>query len=192
MTNVLPAQPGLVVNGIIYRYTAVKAVEDSMIVNVQNKNATGDGYIFRSTDDWSGRPGNSIIKRVPVDNIEAKLWGMGEIEVKGKGEVRNPYVIYNYSYDTCAEPTVDPRCPNYKVKIPNIQDPAAYDPLKDENVNRILNSRTQLESEEEIRNRRPLPEPREKDKKRNRCEGLTKCFTNSPGCRSVSNLPITK
>ena len=33
-----------------------------MKVHVGNHNANGDGYTFRETDDWSGVPGNTIVK----------------------------------------------------------------------------------------------------------------------------------
>ena len=70
MTNLLPAQAGLQVNGVVYRYTAVKNTDDDMVVHVQNENARGAGYIFRSSDDWSGLPGNTINKVVPVNNVD--------------------------------------------------------------------------------------------------------------------------
>ena len=56
MTQVLPQQAGLTVNGVIYSYETVKETEDAMLVHVQNENALGEGYIFRETDDWSGLP----------------------------------------------------------------------------------------------------------------------------------------
>ena len=47
MTNVLPQHTGLTVNTVNYRYTTVKQTADTMVVNVQNLNAQGNGYIFR-------------------------------------------------------------------------------------------------------------------------------------------------
>lgn len=75
MTNVLPQQLGLTVNSVIYRYTTEKNTEDDMLVHVQNENLLGNGYIFRSTDDWSGLPGNTINKTVPVGAIGIDYWG---------------------------------------------------------------------------------------------------------------------
>ena len=69
MQNILPQQAGLTVGSVIYRYTAVKNIEDDMLVHVQNEDALGDGYIFRETDDWSGLEGNNIYKVVPVGAI---------------------------------------------------------------------------------------------------------------------------
>ena len=61
MQNILPQQAGLTVGNVIYRYTAVKNIDDDMLVHVQNENALGTGYIFRETDDWSGLEGLSLI-----------------------------------------------------------------------------------------------------------------------------------
>ena len=113
MTNVLPQQAGLTVGSVVYRYTAVKNTADPLKVSVQNENALGSGLIFRSTDDWTGLPGNSINKVVPVDNIPIQYWGNGSIVTEGIGSVTNPNVVYTYKYDTCFDPMTDPRCPGY-------------------------------------------------------------------------------
>ena len=124
MTNVLPQNTGLSVHGVIYTYTVSKKPEDSFTVSVQNQNALGSGFIFRSTDDWTGLPGNTIAKSVPVNNIPFKSWGNGEIATTGFGTVKNPVVIYNYKIDTCAAtPVTDQKCPNYippKIDTPSI------------------------------------------------------------------------
>src|SRR5210317_1007511 len=83
MENVLPAQSGLTVNSVFYRYTTVKNPLDDMIVHVQNEDALGSGYIFRSSDDWSGLPGNTINKLIGVESIPRERWGNGSIEVEG-------------------------------------------------------------------------------------------------------------
>jgi len=113
MSNILPQQAGLEVNGVIYRYTAVKDVADDMVVHVQNENALGAGYIFRSSDDWSGLPGNTIRKVVPVDNIDISYWGNGSIQVDGTGTVEDATVIYTYQYDPCFDPQSRADCPGY-------------------------------------------------------------------------------
>jgi len=113
MENVLPAQSGLTVNSVFYRYTTVKNPLDDMIVHVQNEDALGSGYIFRSSDDWSGLPGNTINKLIGVESIPRERWGNGSIEVEGFGTVENSSVIYSYRYDTCFQNTVDPACPGY-------------------------------------------------------------------------------
>lgn len=165
MGTLLPQSTGLTVNAVSYRYTAVKDPRDPFVVNVQNYNAQGNGYIFRSKDDWTGLPGNTITKTVSTEGIPVQSWGSGEIKLDGKGEVLNPYVIYSYRYDTCAaEIITDPRCPGYKPNIPNIN---FNDPLNDEFVKKALENKTSLESEEEReRNNRWIkkeqPEPKKK------------------------------
>lgn len=156
MKDILPQYTGLTVNSVSYRYTAVKVPEDAMVVNVQNLNAQGNGYIFRSRDDWTGLRGNTITKTIPVDGIPIQYWGPGEIAVEGKGEVVNPNVIYGFRYDTCFGVTTDPKCPGYKPKIPEIN---YYDPLNDEYVRKSLERPVPpKETEEEIERRNKLLE----------------------------------
>jgi hypothetical protein len=113
MTNILPQQAGLTVGNVVYRYTTIKNTSDDMVVHVQNENALGEGYIFRSSDDWSGLPGNTINKVVPVNNIDISYWGNGSIQVDGFGTVEDASVIYTYQYDPCFDPQTDPACPGY-------------------------------------------------------------------------------
>ena len=113
MTNILPQQLGLSVNSVIYRYTTEKLASDDMLVHVQNENARGPGYIFRSTDDWSGLEGNTINKTVPVNMIDISYWGAGSIEIEGTGSVLDPEVYYSYQYIPCEDPQSDPTCPGY-------------------------------------------------------------------------------
>jgi len=113
MTNILPQQAGLTVGNVVYKYTAVKNTEDDMVVHVQNENALGEGYIFRSSDDWSRLPGNTINKVVPVNDIDISYWGNGSIEVDGFGTVEDASVIYTYQYDPCFDPQSGPDCPGY-------------------------------------------------------------------------------
>jgi len=121
MQNVLPQQAGLEVTGVIYRYTTVKITEDDMVVYVQNEDAQNAGqYIFREVDDWSQKPGNTIYKLVPTDNILIDRWGDGSIQVEGNGEVVDPVVAYNYRYDPCFDPQSNPDCPDYVPPIPDI------------------------------------------------------------------------
>ena len=114
MQNILPQQAGLTVGNVIYRYTAVKDIDDNMLVHVQNENALGTGYIFRETDDWSGLEGNTIYKTIPVGDIPIDYWGDGSIEIEGQGSVADPSVIYTYKYDTCYDPQTSPDCPDYQ------------------------------------------------------------------------------
>jgi hypothetical protein len=115
MTNILPKYTGLSVTAVSYQYTAQKQTQDPFVVNVQNLSSTGNGYVFRTQDDWTGVPGNTITKTVPVNNILGTQWGPGEITTQGVGQVVDYSLFYNYTYDTCKSAVVvDPGCPNYK------------------------------------------------------------------------------
>ena len=118
MTNVLPGYMGLTVNSISYQYTAVKETQDAMLVSIQNQQAGGAGYVFRSVDDWTGLPGNTIRKSVPVGAIPYESWGAGEISIEGTGSVIDPNIQYNYSYDPCASDALSsPSCPGYAAAL---------------------------------------------------------------------------
>jgi hypothetical protein len=123
MSNILPDAAGLDINAVTYRYTPIKKTEDDMLVHVQNENASGTGYIFRETDDWSGIPGGiEIRKTVPVQPTNRSLWGDGSIEVEGTGTVQDANVVYSYKVDPCYDPQSNPNCPGYKVQIPDTPD----------------------------------------------------------------------
>jgi hypothetical protein len=105
--GVAPVQ-GLDISGVIYRYTAVKDRPDPFTVTIANENAIDGGYIFRETDDWSGRSGQTINKLVPVGYIPIKYWGDGSIETTGVGSVVDPQVVYTYRF---IEPEPEPQTP---------------------------------------------------------------------------------
>tara|TARA_R110002153_G_scaffold247221_1_gene403237 strand:- start:255 stop:992 length:738 start_codon:yes stop_codon:yes gene_type:complete len=151
MQNILPQQAGLTVGNVIYRYTAVKNIEDDMLVHVQNEDALGDGYIFRETDDWSGLEGNKIYKVIPTGGIPLERWGAGSIEVEGTGSVVDPSVIYTYQYDPCFDPQSDPSCPNYETPYdPNLIPEVVFnDPLQDELILAEMAKQAKLDEEEE-------------------------------------------
>ena len=168
MTNILPKQAGLEVNGVVYRYTTVKKPEDDFIVTIQNQNAKEPGsYIFRSVDDWSKLPGNTIQKAVPVANIPIQFWGDGSINTQGRGEVRDAVVVYTYQYDPCFDPQSDPICPGYKIPVQyNVEVTEAYDPLNDEFVRQESEKKTKLDEEEEKENQRKRTAERVQTKER--------------------------
>jgi hypothetical protein len=139
MQNVLPDVIGLDVNAVIYKYTTVKDPHSDMLVHVQNKDATGTGYIFRETDNWSGLPGNTISKVVAVNNVPSTRWGDGSIEVEGSGSVIDANVVYSYRVDYCFDPQTDPSCPGYKTPVPVIQYDV-YDATKDDSVSDALSA----------------------------------------------------
>jgi len=132
MNSVLPDIPGLDINGLLYKYTTIKNPEDDMKVHVSNRNATGDGYTFRETDDWSGVPGNTIVKSFPLANVAASEWGDGSITVEGQGSVTDPVVIYSFRIDECYDEQSNPACPGYVKPIPVIPVVDLYDVLEDE------------------------------------------------------------
>jgi len=95
----VPSVQGVDINGVFYRYTAVKDAGDPYTVSVQNQAANQSGYIFRSTDDWSGGSGGTIQKFIPLPYSPLGDWGDGEIEQVGIGRVEEPIVLYSYRYD---------------------------------------------------------------------------------------------
>ena len=134
MDSILPSIGGVDINGLLYRYTTVKDPEADMKVHVGNHNASGDGYTFRETDDWSGVPGNTIVKSFPLSNIPASKWGTGFVEVEGEGTVKDAVVIYNYRLDKCYDPQSDPSCAGYVKPMPVLPEVIVYDALEDDAV----------------------------------------------------------
>lgn len=121
MGTVLPAESGLQVNGVLYRYTTQKNAADAMVVHVQNVNALAPGYIFRESDDWTGLPGNTITKSVPVNNVPLQYWGDGSIEIEGQGAVTNASVTYTYRVDECFNPQSSPTCDGYVSPVETVE-----------------------------------------------------------------------
>ena len=154
MPDLFPTANNLSVNAVSYQYTPIKVKEDAMKVHVQNEDAVNGGYIFRETDDWSGRQGGTPISKViGVANVPQELWGTGSIEVEGTGSVIDTSVIYSYKFDdSCITPLSDPSCPGYNAalmstinKIPVAE---VYDALGDENVKDVLDDKADLDEEE--------------------------------------------
>jgi hypothetical protein len=169
MTNILPQQAGLEVNGIVYRYTTVKKPEDDMIVTIQNLNALGPGYIFRNSDNWSKLPGSTINRSVPINNIPIQFWGDGSIDVEGQGDVVNASVVYTYQFDPCFDPQSSPACPGYKdPREFNVEVTEGYDPLDDEFVRQELERKARLDEEDEKEKQRKRME--DQKNQRNRLE----------------------
>ena len=165
MQNVLPQQAGLTVGNVIYRYTTVKDPASAFTVAVQNSDADGDGYIFRSVDDWTGLPGNTINKVISVGNIPIQRWGDGSIEGTGEGIVTNPYIAYTYKYDPCFDPQVDPSCPGYQITVESFTYDI-YNPLEDPLIQAELEAELYRESEEEKARQRKSMERKQKVKER--------------------------
>lgn len=116
---------GLDINGVFYRYTAVKETGDPYVVNVQNEDAVNGGYIFRETDDWSAGGGGTIQKFIPLPYSPVGNWGQGSIEEVGTGHVEDPVVVYSYRIDTDRlQPEIEYTLPTYDI----------YDALSDQYV----------------------------------------------------------
>lgn len=113
MKDVLPVPGGLVINGMIYRYTIEKEIEANAQVHVQNENALDGGYIVKETDDWSNLPGSTINKVITIQNIPMEYFGNGSIEVEGEANIVDPSVVYAYKMDPCFITLSDPSCPGY-------------------------------------------------------------------------------
>ena len=151
MSNVLPQAAGLQVNNVVYRYTTEKNTEDDMLVHVQNENAQGEGYIFRASDDWSGLPGNTISKAIPVGSIPLDFWGDGSIEVEGFGTVLEPEVYYTYQYLPCNSPQDNPSCEGYVdplTLIPEQEIDTSSEEYIQAEIDRKANLQAQKEQEE--------------------------------------------
>lgn len=137
MANVLPQNAGLSVNGVIYQYTAVKELGDPMLVHVQNEKADGNGYIFRTTDDWTAGDGGTINRLVSIDNVPIAAWGDGSIDVEGQGTVEDPNVVYTYSIDPCFNPQASPTCEGY-IEPYNPENVDVYSAIDDDAVKGAL------------------------------------------------------
>lgn len=157
MQNVLPQQAGLTISHIVYEYGVIKETEDEMLVHVQNEDAINGGYIFRSTDDWTGQPSNVVKKIKPASQLPIEYWGPGSIEVEGKGDVVDPSVRYNWRYDPCFDPQSDPTCPGYMIPY-NLDDILAQpdDPLEDQYIQEELERQVEIEEEDETQRKERL------------------------------------
>lgn len=192
MTNVLPQYTGLTVNTVNYSYTAVKNPEDLFVVNVQNLRANGTGYIFRSVDDWTGRPGNTITRIIPVDNIPITSWGRGEISSTGIGSVTDASVTYSYKYDTCKlTPVTDTSCPNYKPPATENTTPTVNYDLVPEFNTFSYGSETELET-----NRRfglnPPPDKKLKETKSSNSLINAQAVAQAAALLALNNIPEFK
>jgi hypothetical protein len=122
----VPSIQGVDINGVFYRYTAVKERPDDFTVSIQNEAATTSGYIFRETDDWSGRSGGTIQKFVQVPYSPVGDWGNGSIEHVGVGSVEDATVLYSYRYDASRVQSAQ--------EAYDFSQVSTYDALSDRNV----------------------------------------------------------
>jgi hypothetical protein len=157
MQNVLPQQAGLTISHIVYEYSVEKETQDAMLVHISNENAVNGGYIFRSTDDWTGQPANTVKKIKPASQLPIQFWGDGSIETEGFGTVSNSSVKYNWRYEPCFDPQSDPTCPGYMIPY-NLEDILVdvVDPLEDQYIQEQLERQALLEEEEEFERKERL------------------------------------
>lgn len=145
MENILPDQAGLTIDGVYHRYTLSKPAETDGSVIIRNENANGTGYIYERTDNWNGLAGNTKVGYDALASLPGDHFGTGEILVEGDGTLSDVNITYGYSFDTCAEPLKDPRCPGYetalyKYLIDNnlLNEPDWNDPYYNEYVQKVL------------------------------------------------------
>lgn len=168
MPDVLPPQSSLTVGGVVYRYTTQKEVEDMFRVIIENQNAVNGSLVFQNIDDWSGLPGTTINRSVPIDNIPLEYWGQGEIRTEGDGSISNVNIQYTYKYDSCFVVLSDPTCPGYANALLDYlnslgllgSDIDASDEYWNEYVNGLLETDVR---EEEIKEEEPEEEEKEEE-----------------------------
>lgn len=156
MMDILPVPDGLMINGIIYRYTIEKDPEAAAKVHIQNENAIDEGYIVRKTDDWTNLPGSTINSSIMLPDIPGRYFGEGSIEVEGEGSVIDPSVVYSYKMDPCFIPLSDPSCPGFAnalydwMKANGLlpDDATIDDPFFNEYVQAALDQEVNLEEED--------------------------------------------
>ena len=120
MQNILPAETGLVVNGIAWRYSVDKNAADAFQVNIEQNSIAGS-RLFTFTDNWTGLPGNNITRGAPL-NLLGENMASGALTTDGFGTVSNESIVYTYQYDSCAEPTLG--CPNFVPSAPTVEVPS--------------------------------------------------------------------
>jgi hypothetical protein len=125
----VPTVEGVDINGVIYQYTAIKDRADPYTVTISNEDEVNGGYIFRETDDWSGRSGSTITKFVQVPYSPLERWGTGRIDEVGVGAIEDPTVVYTFRRD-----------PNVmqQQQIPDLPTYDVYDALSDNYVQQSL------------------------------------------------------
>jgi hypothetical protein len=159
------AETGLDISGVIYQYKVVKDKEDDFVVIVGNEDKDG-GYIWKDTEDWSGKYGIKLRKFIPIPYTPVELFGKGSIATTGKGSVEDASVIYMYRWDLCRNAQNDKSCPNYIPPLPVIPKFEIYDALEDEFVKDATKETDDVgtDKDEEVR------ETEEEDEEKERLE----------------------
>ena len=113
MTDIIPSTTGLDINGVAYRYTIDKSIEDAATVYIRNQHLSEEGFVYERNDVWDGLPGNTKVGYDPIPYINSAVFGNGEIGVEGAGVLSDVQVYYSYSYNLCTNPLAFPYCPGY-------------------------------------------------------------------------------
>lgn len=173
MNGILPdGTPGAEIQNVIYSYKIQKETGEWVTVFVQNENVAGDGYIFRSRDDWmpGSLAGTQINKVVAAGNLPRELWGDGSIEVQGNGSVYDANVVYTFKVTPCFDPQFDVNCPGYVRPMPDIPIYEVglddiYNVFDDDSVDLERNT-TLTQDDDNLESKRKDDEEEEEEKKR--------------------------
>jgi hypothetical protein len=173
MGTILPDTSGpymsVQIHGLTYRYKMVKDPSADATVYVRNEDAVNGGYVFEEVDDWDGIPGGTVQKYFRFPYIDSSRWGNGSMSVEGDGEIRDPFMVYNYRQVIDEElqkcyltPLADPQCPGFDDALMNylnsMEEPTADDPFYDEWVQANLSLDEEVETKEEIEVEEPEEE----------------------------------
>ena len=169
MTDVLPPQAGLEVQGVFHRYTINKSNSADSTVSIINKNSTGSGNIYERHDNWDQLPSNTKIGFDVVNPSLGTKWGKGSITASNGATLTDVIVAFNYKFDPCYIPLSDPSCPNFKNALYQYlldndllnNEPAIDDPYYDEWVQYQLDQKTEEQEEEELKEKQKEEEQEE-------------------------------
>jgi len=157
MTDVLPPEAGLQIQGVFHKYTINKSSSADSTVSIVNKNRTGTGNIYERHDNWDQLPSNTKIGFDVVNPSLGAKWGEGSITASNGATLSDVIVAYNYKFDPCYIPLSDPSCPNFKDALYQYlldndllnNEPAIDDPYYDEWVQYQLDRKTEEQEEEQ-------------------------------------------
>jgi len=159
MTNVLPPETGLKVQGVYHQYTINKDINSNATVSIINKHANGNGNIYELNDNWDNIAGNTKIGFELVTPSLGTSWGDGSIGVDGEATLSDVTIAYNYMFDPCFIPLSDPSCPDFKNALYQYlldnnlinNEPTIDDPYYNEWVKFQLEQKVKEEKKEELK-----------------------------------------
>ena len=157
MTDVLPPEAGLKVQGVYHQYTINKESDANATVSITNKNLKGAGNIYERHDNWDQLPSSTKIGFDLVTPSLGTSWGEGNVGVTGDATLSDVTIAYNYKFDPCFIPLADPSCPDFKDALYKYlldnglldNEPDITDPYYDEWVQYQMDRKTEEQEEEE-------------------------------------------